>query len=150
METSVVGPVRDRGRDRLGVTWALLVARLVLGAVFIAHGSQKLLGAFGGPGLAGPVRMLGPVGYLVAVAEFFGGIGLVTGLLSRFSAFWLIVEMIGAIALVHGKNGFFLGAKLGFEFNLALIGLLATVLLAGPGELSLGRWLPWPYRTLLE
>jgi putative oxidoreductase len=95
------------------------------------------------------VAMLGPVGYLVAVDEFFGGLGLVFGILSRFSAFWLIVDMIGAIILVHGKNGFFLGPKLGFEYNLALIGLLATILLAGPGRFSLSRWLPRSYRAFL-
>jgi len=89
--------------------------------------------------------MLGPIGYLVTVDEFFGGLGLLVGVLSRFSAFWLIVDMIGAIALVHGRNGFFLGAKPGFEYCLALIGLLA-----GPGRFSLGRWLPLPRHVVLE
>jgi len=137
-------------RDRPAVAWALLVARVIVGLIFIAHGSQKLFGAFGGLGLAGVVKMLGPIGYLVTVDEFFGGLGLLVGVLSRFSAFWLIVNMVGAIALVHGKNGFFLGAKLGFEYNLALIGLLATILLAGPGRFSLGRWLPLPRHITLE
>jgi putative oxidoreductase len=132
------------------VVWALLVARVIVGVIFMAHGSQKLFGAFGGPGLAGVVKALGPLGYLVTVDEFFGGLGLLVGVLSRFSAFWLIVDMIGAIALVHGKNGFFLGAHPGFEYNLALIGLLATILLAGPGSFSLGRWLRLPHHVGLE
>jgi len=137
-------------RDRSAIAWALLVARVVVGVIFMAHGSQKLFGAFGGPGLAGVVKMLGPVGYLVTVDEFFGGLGLLVGVLSRFSAFWLIVDMIGAIVLVHGKNGFFLGAKPGFEYALALIGLLAVILLAGPGRLSLGRWLHLPRHIAVE
>jgi putative oxidoreductase len=145
-----MGPAHEVERDRPAVAWALLVARVTVGVIFMAHGSQKLFGAFGGLGLAGVVKMMGPIGYLVTVDEFFGGLGLLVGVLSRFSAFWLIVDMIGAIALVHGKNGFFLGAKPGFEYNLALIGLLAAILLAGPGRFSLGRWLPLPRHVVLE
>jgi putative oxidoreductase len=135
--------------DRPAVAWALLIARLVVGVVFIAHGSQKLFGAFGGHGLAGTVKFLGPVlGYLVTADEFFGGIGLLVGFLSRFSAFWLIVDMVGAIVKVHGKNGFFLPT--GFEYPLALIGLLQAILLLGPGPFSLARLLPWPRHVALE
>jgi putative oxidoreductase len=130
--------------DRPAVDWALLAVRLVVGSIFMAHGAQKVFGAFGGPGLAGLVQMMGPVGYLVSIGEFFGGLGLVVGFLSRFSAAALIVIMIGAIAMVHGKNGFFLGAKPGFEYNLALIGLLLPILIAGPGRLAVARWLPLP------
>jgi putative oxidoreductase len=144
-------PTREAGGDRQAVAWALLVARVIVGVIFMAHGSQKLFGAFGGPGLAGVVKHLGPKGYLVTVDEFFGGLALVVGVLSRFSAFWLIVDMIGAIVLVHGKNGFFMGGpKPGFEYCLALIGLLAVTLLAGPGRFSLGRWLPLPRHIAIE
>jgi putative oxidoreductase len=130
-------------QDRPAVDWALLVARLAVGIIFMAHGAQKLFGAFGGPGLAGVVQMMGPVGYLVAIGEFFGGLGLIVGFLSRFSAAALIVIMLGAIAMVHGKKGFFLD-KGGFEYNLALIGLLAPILIAGPGRLAVARFLPLP------
>jgi putative oxidoreductase len=129
------------------VDWALLVVRLVAGTIFLAHGSQKLFGAFGGPGLAGIVHFMGPVGYLVTIGEFFGGLGMVLGFLSRFSAAAQIVIMLGAIAMVHGRNGFFLGAKPGFEFNLALIGLLLAVLIAGPGRIAVGHRLPLPKRA---
>lgn len=129
--------------DRLAVDVALLVARLAVGIIFAAHGSQKIFGAFGGPGLSGIVGMLGPIGYLVAIGEFFGGLGLIVGFLSRFSAASIIVIMIGAIAMVHGKNGFFLD-KHGFEYNQALIGLLAPILIAGPGKFAIGRFLPLP------
>jgi putative oxidoreductase len=130
--------------DRPEVDWALLVIRLIVGTIFMAHGAQKVFGAFGGPGLAGVVQMMGPVGYPVAIGEFFGGLGLALGVLSRFSAAALIVIMIGAIVMVHGKNGFFLGEKPGFEYNLALIGLLLPILIAGPGRFTLGRLLPLP------
>ena len=87
----------------------------------MAHGAQKLFGAFGGPGLWAIVEMMGPLGYLVAIGEFFGGLGLILGFLSRFSAASIILIMLGAIVMVHGKDGFF--APTGIEYNLALIGL---------------------------
>ena len=129
-------------RDRSAIDWALLIARVIVGVIFMAHGAQKLFGAFGGPGLSAIVEMMGPLGYLVAVGEFFGGLGLILGFLSRFSAAANIVTMIGAIMMVHAKNGFF--APGGFEYNLALIGLLATILIAGPGRFAVGRFLPLP------
>jgi putative oxidoreductase len=129
---------------RTSVDWALLAVRLTAGIVFMAHGAQKLFGAFGGPGLAPMVQMMGPVAYLVAIGEFFGGLGLVVGFLSRFSAASLIVIMLGAIALVHAPNGFFLGEKPGFEYNFALIGMLLAILIAGPGRMAIGRFLPLP------
>jgi putative oxidoreductase len=138
-------------QDRPAVDTALLIVRVIVGTIFVAHGAQKLLGAFGGPGLAAWVEMMGPVGYPVAIGEFFGGLGLIVGFLSRFSAASLIVVMLGAIAMVHGQHGFFLGygpsdtlATAGFEYNLALIGLLAPILIAGPGRFAIGRFLPLP------
>ena len=129
-------------RDRSAIDWALLVVRIVVGVIFMAHGAQKLFGAFGGPGLSAVVEMMGPLGYLVAIGEFFGGLGLILGFLSRFSAASIILIMLGAIVMVHGKNGFF--APIGFEYNLALIGLLAPILIAGPGRFAVGRFLPLP------
>lgn len=76
------------------------------------------------------------------MGEYFGGLGLVVGFLSRFSAANIVI-MVGAIALVHGRNGFFLSAG-GFEYNLALIGLLAPTLIAGLGAWAVGQYLPLP------
>ena len=132
-----------QSQDRPAVEVALLVVRVVAGIIFAAHGAQKLFGAFGGPGLAAVVEMMGPLGYPVTIGEFFGGLGLIVGFLCRFSAASLIVIMLGAIGMVHGKNGFFLSAG-GFEYNLALIGLLAPVLIAGPGRFAVGRFLSLP------
>lgn len=125
---------------------ALLIVRVVAGIIFAAHGAQKLFGAFGGSGLAGTVQMMGPIGYLVAVGEFFGGLGLVVGFLSRFSAASLSVIMLGAIVIVHWPNGFFLGQNPGWEFNFSLLGLLLPVVFAGPGSWAIGRMLPLPKR----
>ena len=136
-------------RDRSAVDWAILVARVVVGGIFMAHGAQKLFGAFGGPGLAAIVQMMGPLGYLVTIGEFFGGAGLVFGILSRFSAASIIVIMLGAVAMVHGKFGFFMNwagnqAGEGFEYHLLAIGALLPIVIAGPGRFALGRFLPLP------
>ncbi|HKP12286.1 MAG TPA: DoxX family protein [Blastocatellia bacterium] len=138
--------------DRPAVDWALFVARVIVGLLFAAHGAQKLFGAFGGPGLAAVVQMMGPLGYLVTIGEFFGGLGLALGFLSRFSAASLIVIMLGAIATVHAQFGLFMNwagkqAGEGFEYHLLAIGLLAVVLLAGPGRLAIGRFLPLPKKA---
>jgi len=120
---------------------ALLLVRIVLAMVFIAHGGQKLFGWFGGKGLEGftpaIVKMGMPpvVATLVAIGEFFGGLGLLAGLLTRIAAFGPILSMAGAVALVHGKNGSFLPS--GFEYALALLILAVAILIAGPGHYSL-------------
>ena len=142
-------------QDRSAVDISLLVLRVVVGIIFAAQGAQKLFGAFGGPGLSAmvqpPPNGMGLLGYPVTIGEFFGGLGLIFGFLSRFSAASLIVIMIGAITLVHGQHGFFLGhaptdtlANAGFEYNFALIGLLAPIVIAGPGSFAIGRFLPLP------
>lgn len=133
--------------DRTAVDVSLFVLRLVVGIIFMAHGAQKLFGAFGGHGLEATVKGMGvPLGYLVPIGEFFGGLGLVVGILTRFSAAALVVIMLGAVVTVHGKNGFFLENK-GIEYNLALMGLLLPVLIAGPGRYTLGRALPFLGRS---
>src|SRR5437879_13483006 len=83
--------------DRSAVDLAFLVARVIVGSIFAVHGAQKLFGAFGGPGLSAFVQMLGPLGYLVAIGEFFGGLGVIFGFLSRFSAASIVIIMLGEI-----------------------------------------------------
>lgn len=135
--------------DKSPIDVALLIARVIVGIVFMMHGAQKLFGAFGGPGLSGVVQMMGPLGYLVTIGEFFGGLGLIVGFLSRFSAASLIVIMLGAVGMVHGKVGFFMnwtgtqGGE-GFEYHLLAIAILLVILIAGPGRFSLARVLPLP------
>src|SRR5256712_8695699 len=136
-------------RDRSAVDWALLVARIIVGVIFMAHGAQKLFGAFGGPGLSAIVQMMGPLGYLVSIGEFFGGLGLIFGFLSRFSAASIAIIMLGAIATVHLQFGFFMNwagnqAGEGFEYHLLAIGALLPIVIAGPGRFAIGRVLPLP------
>lgn len=126
---------------------SLLVMRVIVGSIFFAHGAQKLFKWFDGQGLDGLIAAHGHLlAYLVAIGECLGGIGIIIGLLARFSAAADIVIMIGAIAMVHGKAGFFMSAG-GYEYNLALIGLLLPIVLIGPGRYSIGRFLPLPKQT---
>jgi putative oxidoreductase len=116
---------------------ALAVLRGVLGVVFIAHGVQKLFiygvdgiaGAFGSMGLP---PLLGPV---IGTAELLGGIALLAGFLTPVAAAGLTLIMAGAIATVHGPQGFF--APKGYEFNLTLIAGLVAIALTGAGAFSL-------------
>jgi putative oxidoreductase len=126
--------------------WAPLPARIALGLIFVAHGSQKLFGAFGGYGLGGTAQFLGGMGFrpamfwavLLGFTEFFGGLGVLVGLLTRLASIGIAVAMIVAVATVHARNGFFLQPnKPGFEFNLALIGICISLILSGAGRLSL-------------
>ena len=115
----------------------LTILRLVIGAVFVAHGGQKLFvfgfdgvtGAFAGMG----IPMAGILGPFVAFVEFFGGLALVTGLLTRLASLGLASTMIVAILTVHLPAGFF--APQGVEFPLTLLG--GSLLLALTGA---GRW----------
>ncbi|HET8783927.1 MAG TPA: DoxX family protein [Pyrinomonadaceae bacterium] len=137
-----------RVHDRSAIDVALLIARIIVGVVFMAHGAQKLFGAFGGPGLSAVVQMMGPLGYLVTIGEFFGGLGLVVGFLSRFSAASLIVIMLGAIGMVHAKFGFFMNwmgnqPGEGFEYHLLAIAILLVILIVGPGRFAISRSLPF-------
>jgi putative oxidoreductase len=122
---------------------APLVVRIVLGIIFVAHGSQKLFGAFGGPGVAGMAMFMKQLGanppilwaWIVTLVEFFGGLGVLFGLLTRWAALGLAVNMVVAIVLVHAKNGFF--SPHGFEYPLALIALSLALLFWGPGKISI-------------
>lgn len=133
---------------------ALLAVRVVTGVVLTAHGAQQLLGAFGGGGLTANMSKYGPgggglMGLLVAVGLFFGGLGILTGFLTRFSAAANIVIMIGAVVMIHWDKGFFLVDSRfqylgGYEFNLALIGMCLPLMIAGAGALSIERFIKWP------
>lgn len=92
---------------------------------------------------------MGPLGYLVAIGEFFGGLGLVVGFLTRFSATAITLIMLGAIGMVHGKAGFFMNwagkqAGEGFEYHLLAIAVLFTIVIVGSGRFAVGRFLPLP------
>jgi putative oxidoreductase len=117
---------------------ALAILRVTIGAVFIAHGAQKLF-VFGLAGVAGGfgqmgIPMAGIIGPMVALLEFFGGLALVFGALTRLVSIGLAVNMLGAMMLVHLKAGFFLPA--GYEFVFTLLGAAVTLAITGAGRYS--------------
>jgi putative oxidoreductase len=133
--------------------WIQTIARLILGIVFFAHGAQKLLGWFGGPGLKETMRTMhetlrlpASMALLAVLAEFFGGLGLIAGLLGRVAAIGIAVVMLSAIVMVNGRYGLFLNwfgdrRGHGYEFHLLAIALAAVIIVRGSGALSLDRLL---------
>jgi len=132
-------------------SWSHLVVRVVLGIIFFGHGAQKTFGWFGGHGLSATVSGFRQMNVppaatvLAAFVECFGGLALIVGVLARPAAVGLIAVMLVAITKVHGRNGFFLnfamtpGKGHGYEYNLALIAMAASVLIGGAGALSIDR-----------
>ena len=130
---------------------AFTIVRLVLGVTFFAHGAQKMLGWFGGYGFhatmgafTANMHIPAPLAFLVICAEFFGGLGLILGFLSRIAALGIIVDMLVAALMFHVPNGFFMNwfgnqKGEGFEFHLLAIGLGLVTLIRGGGAFSVNR-----------
>jgi putative oxidoreductase len=130
---------------------ATTILRAVLGIVFFAHGSQKMLGWFGGYGFTGTMGFFtgtmhipAPFAFLAIAAEFFGGLGLILGLLTRVAAFGIAVNMLVAIFTVHLPFGFFMnwtGAQKGegFEYHLLTLAICAFLMIQGGGAASVDR-----------
>jgi putative oxidoreductase len=121
-------------QQQLGIA----ILRIVTGVAFTVHGAQKLF-VYGLPGVAGAfakmgIPMAGFVGPFIALLEFFGGLALIIGLLTRLAALGLAFDMLGAILLVHLAGGFFLPA--GYEYALTMMAAMICLALAGPGSLS--------------
>jgi putative oxidoreductase len=123
---------------------ALLGLRLVVGLAFVAHGAQKLFGAFGGGGIDGTAGMFEQIGlrpgklhaWFAGAAEFFGGLLIALGLVTPFAAAALIAVMTAAVLTVHLPNGFF-NADQGYEFNLVMVAAVFALAGIGAGEWSL-------------
>lgn len=129
---------------------ALTIARIILGIVFFAHGAQKMLGWFGGSGFSATMQGFTSMGFpsvlafLVIFIEFFGALALIFGLLARPAALGIVALMLGAIAMVHLRFGFFMNwygkqPGEGFEFHLLAIALAIVILIRGAGALSVDR-----------
>jgi putative oxidoreductase len=132
-------------------SWAGLILRLTLGVVMFPHGAQKLLGWYGGFGFSGTMGFFTEtmhlpwmVALLVIVGECFGSLGLIAGLLTRFTAASFIVIMLGAITTSHLRNGFFMNwfgkqQGEGYEYHLLVIGIGLALLMTGAGKWSVDR-----------
>jgi putative oxidoreductase len=130
---------------------ALAVLRVVVGIVFFAHGAQKLFGWFGGYGFSGTMGFFTNTMHIPALfallaiaAEFFGGLGLIIGFLTRIAAFGIAVNMLVAIAMVHGQNGFFMNwagnqKGEGFEYHLLALAGTIALMISGAGAFSVDR-----------
>jgi putative oxidoreductase len=130
---------------------AITVLRFVLGVLFFAHGAQKMLGWFGGYGFSATMGFFTagmhippPFAFLAIAAEFFGGIGLLLGLLTRVAAFGIAVNMLVAIVMVHRQFGLFAnwsGTQKGegIEYHLLVLAITAFLMIEGGGALSADR-----------
>jgi putative oxidoreductase len=130
-------------------TWFTVPVRLALAAVMIAHGSQKVLGTFNGPGFKTYVAGNTPFGFMrptwfwlamAAFSEFLGGILIGLGFLTRVGAFFVACVMLTAIIGVHLPGGFFANNR-GYEYPLSLLAMALALLIAGGGQLSVDKGL---------
>ncbi|MHB1022515.1 MAG: DoxX family protein [Acidobacteriaceae bacterium] len=133
--------------------YTLSLLRLILGIVFFAHGSQLVLGWYGGLGFSTSMGIFTHTlgipalfAFLAIMAQFLGGIGLIVGLLGRVAAFGIMIDMLVAIFMVHLPNGFFMNwygnqKGEGYEYHLLVIAIAITLLVKGSGALSLDRLL---------
>ena len=123
-----------------------LVLRMFLGVVFFPHGAQKMLGWFEGHGFSGTMGFFTGSGipwvfaFLAIVAEFFGALGLISGLLTRIAAFGIGVVMAVATTM-HLQNGFFMNwsgkqAGEGFEYHLLALAIAVVLMIRGGGRWS--------------
>ena len=124
--------------------WEALTLRIPIGIILAAHGSQKLFGWFGGYGLEGTGQWMASVGLapgfvmalLAGSAEFFGGIALMAGLMTRLAAAVSTLTLLVALFWVHWGNGFFLDTH-GIEYALALLSAIVALIFIGGGQYSL-------------
>lgn len=125
---------------------APLLLRIPVGVILAAHGAQNLFGWFGGYGLSGTAGWMDSIGLspgivmatLAGSAEFFGGVLLMLGLLTRPAALVSAFTMLVAIFAVHFENGLFLQNK-GYEFGLALFAITTSLVVSGAGRISLDK-----------
>jgi len=125
------------------------ILRLVLGVVFFTHGAQKMLGWWGGYGFSGTMGAFthamgipAVFAFLAIAAEFFGGLGLILGLLGRVAAFGITCNMLVAIVKVHAANGLFMNwtgnqKGEGFEYHLLVLAMTVAIMIAGSGAFSI-------------
>lgn len=128
------------------MAWAGLVLRVCLGIVFMAHGAQKALGMFGGPGIKGFSGMLSGLGfkpalfwaYIGAYVELLGGLFLFLGIFTRVAALLICAFMLVALFKVHLSKGFFLQQG-GFEYVFVILCICIALMLLGAGKFGITK-----------
>ena len=114
---------------------ALLVLRVVIGVIMIAHGYSKVFVGFSHVhDMVQHIGFPGWTAYLVAGTEFFGGILIIAGLLTRFVAVAMLIDMSVAIWKIHWPNG--LKGQGGYEFPLALAAIAFALIFFGGGPIA--------------
>ncbi|MBC3617311.1 DoxX family protein [Vibrio metschnikovii] len=126
--------------------YSTLALRIPIGIIFMAHGAQKLFGWFGGYGLEGTGQWMASIGlgpgmlmaFLAGSGEFFGGLAILLGILTRPAAAVLSITMLVAIFTVHFEHGLFMSNG-GYEFALALLAASVSLMMSGAGKLSIDQ-----------
>jgi putative oxidoreductase len=122
----------------------ILVLRLALGIMFLAHGLQMAFGLFGGPGVKGFSQMLSGLGfapamfwsYIASYTVLFGGLLVIIGVQTRLAAALLLIFILTAAIKVHLDKGFFLSNG-GFEYTFIIAAICLALILLGPGKFSI-------------
>jgi len=126
------------------IDFAILVLRVSLAAVFIAHGLQAAFGLLGGPGINGFANMLTGLGfkqgllwaYIGAYTELVAGLFLLLGIFTRLASLLILIFMVVAVLKVHWAKGFFIQAG-GFEYNFVIICVCIALIFLGTGKFGL-------------
>ena len=143
--------MKDIGKKLIKVSskWTGVYLRVALGVMILPHGSQKLLGWFGGYGFQGTMKFFTEsmnipwvFALSVILIEFFGGIALLLGIGTRVFAFLTGIVMFVALLLVHAQHGFFMNwfgnqKGEGIEFFILAIGISIALVIEGSGKLSI-------------
>jgi putative oxidoreductase len=131
------------------MSYGLLLLRVVIGGVILAHGLQKTFGWWKGPGPTGVRGWLGSMGFrpatllaLLLILAEDAGLLFALGLVTPLAALLIVTSQLVAVSTVHWKNGFWNGGG-GWEFNLTLITVALAVCATGPGRFSFDRWFGW-------
>lgn len=127
-------------------SWATIPVRLAMAAIFIGHGSQKVLGTFSGPGFKAFTSGNTPFSFMrpswvwlgaAALSELLGGLLIGLGFLTRVGAFFIACTMLTAILGIHWPN-FFMNNR-GYEYPMALFAMALALLITGGGRASVDR-----------
>lgn len=153
--TATDSPINLQGVIATPADATATIARLALGVMILPHGMQKLFGVLGGYGFTGTMGYFTETlgipwifAFLAIIAEFFGGLGLITGLLGRVAALGVGATMLVGSLMSHVQHGFFMnwGGQLaagqeGFEFHILAVALALIVIVRGSGAVSIDRLL---------